>query len=159
MRYELSAYDWSVIRPRLQNKPRGIPRVDDRRILNCIFWACTQAHHGVICQTAMVPLRLVITALFAGDGLASGTRSWMRWRWLTMRICRRTGSVGEHPTQVQSQGPDLLQPLSLPRPQPGGAVLQQDQAVSARRDPIRQARRQLPRFRQARLHPPMAARL
>jgi hypothetical protein len=46
----------------------------------------------------------------------------------------RTRSVGEHPTQAQSQGPDLLQPLSLPRPQPGGAVLQQDQAVSARRD-------------------------
>src|SRR5215470_1529827 len=68
--------------------------------------SCAQAHHGVICQTA-IPLRLVITALFAGDGLASGTRSWMRWRWLTMRICRRTGSVGEHPTQVQSQGPDL----------------------------------------------------
>jgi hypothetical protein len=70
----------------------------------------------------------------------------------------RTRSVGEHPTQAQSQGPDLLQPLSLPRPQPGGAVLQQDQAVSAGRDPIRQARRQLPRLRQARLHPPMAAR-
>jgi len=49
----------------------------------------------------------------------------------------RTGSVGEHSTQAQSQGPDLLQPLSLPRPQPGGAVLQQDQAVSAHRDPIR----------------------
>jgi transposase len=38
MRYELSDYDWSVIRPMLPNKPRGIPRVDDRRILNGIFW-------------------------------------------------------------------------------------------------------------------------
>jgi transposase len=38
MRYELSDCEWSVIRPMLPNKPRGIPRVDDRRILNGIFW-------------------------------------------------------------------------------------------------------------------------
>jgi transposase len=38
MRYELSDYEWSVIRPMLPNKPRGILRLDDRRILNGIFW-------------------------------------------------------------------------------------------------------------------------
>jgi transposase len=38
MRYELSDYEWSVIRPMLPNKQRGIPRVDDRRILTGIFW-------------------------------------------------------------------------------------------------------------------------
>jgi transposase len=38
MRYELSDHEWSVVRPMLPNKPRGIPRVDDRRILNGIFW-------------------------------------------------------------------------------------------------------------------------
>ena len=38
MRYELSTHEWSVIRPMLPNKPRGVPRVDDRRILNGIFW-------------------------------------------------------------------------------------------------------------------------
>jgi transposase len=38
MRYELSDYEWSIIRPMLPNKPRGIPRVDDRRVLNGIFW-------------------------------------------------------------------------------------------------------------------------
>ena len=38
MRYELSDYEWSVIKPMPPNKPRGIPRVDDRRILNGIFW-------------------------------------------------------------------------------------------------------------------------
>ena len=38
MRYELNTYEWSVIRPMLPNKPRGVPRVDDRRILNGIFW-------------------------------------------------------------------------------------------------------------------------
>lgn len=39
MRYELSDYEWAAIRPLLPNKPRGVPRVDDRRVLNGIFWA------------------------------------------------------------------------------------------------------------------------
>src|ERR1700732_3837527 len=38
MRYELSDCEWSVIKPMLPNKPRGVPRVDDRRVLNGIFW-------------------------------------------------------------------------------------------------------------------------
>ena len=75
MRYELSDYEWSVIKPMLPNKPRGIPRVDDRRILNGIFGSCVQAHHGAICQTATVPLRLATIASFAGARLASGTGS------------------------------------------------------------------------------------
>jgi transposase len=37
MRYELSECEWSVIKPMLPNKPHGIPRVDDRRVLNVIF--------------------------------------------------------------------------------------------------------------------------
>ena len=39
MRYELSDKEWSIIRPMLPTKPRGVPRVDDRRVLNGIFWA------------------------------------------------------------------------------------------------------------------------
>jgi Putative transposase of IS4/5 family (DUF4096) len=38
MRYELSDHEWDAIKPMLPNKPRGIPRVDDRRVLNGIFW-------------------------------------------------------------------------------------------------------------------------
>jgi transposase len=34
MRYELTEYEWSTIRPILPNKARGVPRVDDRRVLN-----------------------------------------------------------------------------------------------------------------------------
>jgi putative transposase len=37
-RFDLSDFEWSVIQPLLPNKPRGVPRVDDRRVLNGIFW-------------------------------------------------------------------------------------------------------------------------
>lgn len=32
-RYELAEFEWRVIQPLLPNKPRGVPRVDDRRVL------------------------------------------------------------------------------------------------------------------------------
>ena len=38
MRYELTEYEWTAIKPMLPNKPRGVPRVNDRRVLNGIFW-------------------------------------------------------------------------------------------------------------------------
>ena len=38
MRYELTDYEWAAIKPLLPNKPRGVPRVNDRRVLNGIFW-------------------------------------------------------------------------------------------------------------------------
>jgi hypothetical protein len=38
MRYELTDFEWAAIKPMLPNKPRGVPRVDDRRVLNGIFW-------------------------------------------------------------------------------------------------------------------------
>jgi transposase len=31
MRYELSDYEWTAIKPMLPNKPRGVRRVNDRR--------------------------------------------------------------------------------------------------------------------------------
>jgi transposase len=38
MRYELTDYEWTTIKPMLLNKPRGVRRVNDRRVLNGIFW-------------------------------------------------------------------------------------------------------------------------
>ena len=38
MRYELSDYEWTAIKPMLPNKPRGVRRVNDRRVLSGIFW-------------------------------------------------------------------------------------------------------------------------
>ena len=38
MRHELTDYEWASIKPFLPNKPRGVPRVNDRRVLNGILW-------------------------------------------------------------------------------------------------------------------------
>ncbi len=38
MRYELTDHEWASIKPMLPNKPRGMRRVNDRRVLNGIFW-------------------------------------------------------------------------------------------------------------------------
>jgi hypothetical protein len=38
VRYELSDFEWAAIKVLLPNKSRGVPRVNDRRVLNGIFW-------------------------------------------------------------------------------------------------------------------------
>ena len=37
-RFDLSDAEWAVIEPLLPNKARGVARVDDRRVLNGIFY-------------------------------------------------------------------------------------------------------------------------
>ena len=37
-RFELTDLEWSVIEPLLPTKVRGVPRVDDRRVINGILW-------------------------------------------------------------------------------------------------------------------------
>ena len=37
-RFDLSDAEWSLIKPLLPNKPRGVRRVNDRRVLNGIFY-------------------------------------------------------------------------------------------------------------------------
>jgi transposase len=34
----LTDHEWSILSPLLPNKPRGVARVDDRRVLNGILW-------------------------------------------------------------------------------------------------------------------------
>jgi len=36
-RLDLSDFEWPLIQPLLPNKPRGVPHVDDRRVLNGSF--------------------------------------------------------------------------------------------------------------------------
>jgi transposase len=37
-RFDLTDFEWSVIEPLLPTDVRGVERVDDRRVLNGIFW-------------------------------------------------------------------------------------------------------------------------
>ena len=37
-RFDLTDFEWSVIEPLLPNKSRGVPRVDDQRVINSILW-------------------------------------------------------------------------------------------------------------------------
>ncbi|OQW62081.1 MAG: transposase [Proteobacteria bacterium HN_bin10] len=37
-RFDLSDAEWGLIRPLLPNKPRGVARVNDRRVINGIFY-------------------------------------------------------------------------------------------------------------------------
>jgi transposase len=82
MRYELSNYEWTAIKPMQPNKPRGVRRVNDRRVLNGIFWVL---RCGATCQRPVVPALPVTIASFGGGRLASGTRSWTG-TWVTREV-------------------------------------------------------------------------
>ena len=88
MRYELSDYEWTAIKPMLPDKPRGVRRVNDRRVLNGIFWVCVQVRHGGTSRRTTVPAPPVAIASFGGDGLASGTTSWTHWLPVMTRRCK-----------------------------------------------------------------------
>lgn len=57
MRYELTDHEWSAIRPMLPNKPRGVPQVNDRRVLNGIFWVLRSGAPWRESQRAMTSWR------------------------------------------------------------------------------------------------------
>ena len=232
MRYALGEAEWKTIQPILPCKPRGVPRVDDRRVLNGIFWvlrsgapwrdlpdnygpyttcydqfvrwrragvrdtimdSLAAAHDAAVqmIDTSVVrvhqhgaciaksgeqdigrsrgglttKLHAVVDAngLSVRLGLACGQthdnrlcsallqRFPQNARLLADRghdadqgVRRGGRCMGKHPAQTQQEGADLLQSLPLSRPQSDRAVLQQDQAMSPRGNPVRQARSRLP---------------
>jgi len=79
-RYDLSDFEWSVIDAVLPRKSRGVPRVDDRRVLNGIFWVLRSGAPGPICRNATGLTPPATIASVAGRRLASGTGSWMPLR-------------------------------------------------------------------------------
>ena len=76
-RYDLSETEWRLIEPLLPNKPRGVARVDDLRVINGIFTAssmcCGPVHPGATCRAAMVPPRRSTLASTVGPRRASGS--------------------------------------------------------------------------------------
>ena len=72
-RYELTDFEWRVIKPLLPNKPRGVPRVDDRRVLNGIFWILRSGSPWRDVPERYGPTRRSTTASIAGGKRGSGT--------------------------------------------------------------------------------------
>ena len=66
MRYELTDLEWSAIKPFLPNKPRGVPRVNDRRVSVASSRSCDPGPHGATCLRRSVRIPLATTASFAG---------------------------------------------------------------------------------------------
>src|SRR5215510_6219409 len=50
MRYELTDVEWTAIKPMLPNKPRGVPRVNDRVSSMALFGCCDLGRHGATCR-------------------------------------------------------------------------------------------------------------
>jgi transposase len=71
MRYELTEYEWAAIKPMLPNKPHGVPRVNDRRILNGIFWVLRSGAPWRELREGFGPTQLAAIASCAGvwDGV------------------------------------------------------------------------------------------
>ena len=46
MRYELTDDEWATIKPMLPNKPRGVHRVNDRRVLRYLLGSELLAPHS-----------------------------------------------------------------------------------------------------------------
>jgi len=64
MRYELTNLEWSAIKPFLPNKPRGVPRVNDRRVLNGI---CRSQAKNDATRDQVIIGPLGASALFGGS--------------------------------------------------------------------------------------------
>ena len=72
-RSEPTDFEWSIISPLLANKPRGVPRADDRRVLNGIYWRLRPGSPGPPFRSAMAHPRPATTASSGGARLASWT--------------------------------------------------------------------------------------
>lgn len=72
-RFDLTDFEWSVIQPLLPNKPRGVARVDDRRVLNGIFWRLQTGAPWADIPERYGPHTTASIASTAGARPASGT--------------------------------------------------------------------------------------
>ena len=73
-RYDRTEFEWRTIQPLLPNKPLGVPRVDDRRVLNGIFWVLRSGSPGQTCRSAMARRPRSPTASIVGERPVSGNR-------------------------------------------------------------------------------------
>ena len=46
-RHEPTDFEWEFIKPLLPDKPRGVPRANDLRVINSILWRFNQRKRAV----------------------------------------------------------------------------------------------------------------
>jgi transposase len=85
-----------------------------------------ELHDNRLCS-ALLSALLPRTMVLADRGYDA---DWIR------ELARQQGAWANISAETKSQRADLLQPVSVPRDKPNRTVLQQDQAMSARHDPI-----------------------
>jgi transposase len=78
MRYEFTKDEWTDIRPLLPTKPRGVPRLDDRRILDGIFWVLRSGAPRRDLPGSFGPTPPATIASFVDEGQEAGTSLWLR---------------------------------------------------------------------------------
>jgi transposase len=78
-----------VIAPLLPNKPRGVPRVDDRRVLNGIFWVLRIGAPWRALPKEFGPRTTCYNRFVRWRKASVWDAFWRRSQRLTDRICRR----------------------------------------------------------------------
>jgi len=87
MRFDLSDEEWAILEPLIPTARRS-RRVDDRRIMNGIFFVLRTGIPGGTCPSGMAPTQLHITASIAGRNAASGAECLRLWRPNPATVCR-----------------------------------------------------------------------
>ena len=87
-RFDLTDFEWSVIQPLLPNKPRGVPRVDDRRVLNGIFWRLRTGAPWADIPERYGPHTTCVNRFNRWRRAGCGTAFWKRFRGPTTAIFR-----------------------------------------------------------------------
>jgi|GEM_PF-634798 len=178
-RFDLTGFEWSVIQPLLPTKVRGVKRVDDRRVLNGIFWrlrtgapwADIPSRYGphTTCMNrfnrwrrAGVWKRILDAVSEAYDGhsaytmLDSLTPVPVLLADRAYDADKLRAACRQYSAYAPARPATRLQSGPLSMSQPDRALLQHTQAFQGRCHPIRQTRRQFPRLRTTRLNKDMA---
>jgi transposase len=79
MRFDLSDDEWALLEPLLP-KSRKSPRIDDRKIVNAIFYVLRTGMPWRDLPARYDCIRRPITALTAGPDAGSGSECSINWR-------------------------------------------------------------------------------
>lgn len=79
-RYDLSEAEWRLIEPLLPNKPRGVAGVDDRRVINGIYYVLRTGSPWRDLPSRYGRARRSMIVSTVGPRRGSGSRSSRPWR-------------------------------------------------------------------------------